>query len=99
MVVLSLAGKAGASSPDVASQMKDVLERLDKALESSGAGGKSRLVSLMVFVQDAGSHAAAVHDALDAWVDPKDPPTRTVAELGHSRGGGLQVHVVAKLLD
>jgi enamine deaminase RidA (YjgF/YER057c/UK114 family) len=72
---------------DVATQTRQVLERIDRLLAQAGTD-KSRLLTSQVWLADMRLFDA--HNAAwNAWVDPKNPPVRACVQAKLWRPGML----------
>ena len=72
---------------DVATQTRQVLERIDRLLAQAGTD-KSRLLTSQVWLADMRLFDA--HNAAwNAWVDPKNPPVRACVQANLWRPGML----------
>ncbi|NOT09456.1 MAG: RidA family protein [Gemmatimonadales bacterium] len=78
-----LCGVVPDPSGGVADQTRQVLERIDQLLATTGTN-KSRLLTAQIWLSDM-KHFAAMNGVWNAWVDPTDPPVRACvqAELYH----------------
>jgi enamine deaminase RidA (YjgF/YER057c/UK114 family) len=59
---------------DIATQTRQVLEKIDQMLAGAGSD-KSKLLTAQIWLADMG-HFAAMNAVWNAWVDPKNPPVR-----------------------
>lgn len=77
---------AGTTAPDTSVGMKEqteqVLARIDGYLAQGGTD-KSKLLSATVYISDM-LQKSVMNEAWNAWIDPKNPPTRAcvAVELG-----------------
>ena len=72
---------------DVATQTRQVLERIDRLLAQAGTD-KSRLLTSQVWLADMRLFEA--HNAAwNAWVDPNNPPVRACVQANLWRPGML----------
>jgi enamine deaminase RidA (YjgF/YER057c/UK114 family) len=63
---------------DVATQTRQVLERIDRLLQAAGTD-ESRLLTARVWLSDM-KHFEAHNAAWNAWVDPANPPVRACVQ-------------------
>src|SRR4051794_6399207 len=63
---------------DVATQTRQVLERVDKLLARAGSD-RSRLLSAQIWLRDM-SDFDAHNEAWNAWVDQDNPPARACVQ-------------------
>jgi len=81
--VVSVAGiTAGDNSVGMKEQTEQVLARIDVFLEMGGTS-KSKLLTATIYISDM-AQKPAMNEAWNAWIDPKNPPTRAcvAVELG-----------------
>ena len=72
---------------DVKAQTRQVLERIDRLLQSAGTD-KSRLLTAQVWLSDM-KHFADHNAAWNEWVDAQNPPVRACVEAGLWKPGML----------
>ena len=73
--VVYLAGQVGDDpEADVATQTRQILEKIDRLLGECGTD-KSRLLWAQLWVTDM-RNFAAMNEVWDAWIDPAAPPAR-----------------------
>jgi len=78
----------------VKAQTAEVLERIDRILQSLG-GSKSDLVSVQIWLNDL-ADIQQMNLAWDDWVDPENPPARaTCGAALVSAGRGVRIEVIA----
>lgn len=61
-------------SASMKDQTKEILAKIDAALENAGTN-KSRLLTATVYLSDM-SKKEEMNEAWTAWIDPSNPPTR-----------------------
>jgi len=73
---------ASDNSVGMKEQTEQVLARIDGYLATAGTD-KSKLLSATVYISDM-AQKPAMNEAWNAWIDPKNPPTRAcvAVELG-----------------
>ena len=64
--------------PDVASQTRAILEKIDGLLERSGSS-KRNILTANIWLSDM-STFGELNDVWDAWVDTSNPPARATVQ-------------------
>ena len=78
---------------DITTQTKQVLDRIDKALNLAGTN-KSRLLTAQVWLADMSLFEA--HNAVwNAWVDPRNAPVRACVRAELVRKSLVEIMVTA----
>lgn len=72
-----LSGQVG-NGANVVEQTKDMLNSVDKLLEKVGSS-KSHMLHATIWLADIADFEA-MNTVWDAWIDPKNPPTRACGE-------------------
>ena len=80
---------------DITEQTKQTLAKVDKLLATAGTD-KSKLLEARIWVKDISKDFAAMNAVWNAWIDPKNKPTRVCVEAPMARPSILvEVQVTA----
>lgn len=72
------AGQVDASASDVATQTKNILDKLDALLERAGSN-RTRIISANIWLADIALFEA-MNAVWDRWIDPAHAPARATVE-------------------
>ena len=75
---------------DITQQTKEVLAKIDQGLALAGSN-KSKLLTCLIFLSDIGLRPA-MNKVYEAWLDPKNKPTR--ACVGIQLEGKCMVEII-----
>lgn len=76
--VVYASGNVDAGAPDVASQTRNVLAKIDALLEQAGSD-KGRLLSATIWLADIATFEE-MNAVWEAWLEPGEPPARATVE-------------------
>lgn len=66
-------------TPDVGSQTRQTLAKIEKFLADAGTD-KSRLLTAQIWLKDVARDFAGMNEVWDAWTAPGNAPTRATAQ-------------------
>ena len=89
-----LAGLTAAdASVGIEGQTQQILDRIDQLLAVAGTS-KSNLLTCMIYVTDIRDRPA-MNKVYQAWIDPKNPPTRACVEVNLAGDTRIEIVVTA----
>lgn len=84
---------AGDNKGDIKEQTRVVLKTIDERLKMAGTD-KSKLLTALIFVSDINLRPA-MNEVWQAWLDPKNTPTRACVQAGLAAGTLVEIIVTA----